>query len=97
MNREEFSNIFISGPIDWNTQIVSIDFLELTLKLRAVEPIISKPVQICELLVGKLIEFTVWTGCKVFAHEIINIKGWQRNICTISSHPVSQIYGQLQP
>ncbi len=52
---EEFSDILIGRPVDGNTEVVAVFGLEISLVLVVVEPVVTEPVEVRELLVWKLV------------------------------------------
>ncbi len=59
---EERGNILICRPVNGNAKVITILRLEVGLVLFIVEPVVTEPVEVRELLVGKLIELLVGSG-----------------------------------
>lgn len=72
--REELGDVFVRGPVDRHAEIVAILRLELVLQILACEPVRAEPVEIRELLVGKLIELLVGRGGKARADEVFQVE-----------------------
>ena len=87
---EELCNILVSRPVDRHTQLVAIDFLEFLLEIRPLKPVVAEPVEVGELLIRKLIEFSIRTGGEGFAHEIVNIEGRQGYVLSFTLHEIAQ-------
>ena len=52
---EEFSDVLVGGPVDRNAEFVAVFGLEAFLQVGTVEPVLAEPVQVGELLIGKLV------------------------------------------
>src|SRR5690606_41536222 len=80
---EERGNILICRPVDGNAEVITILRLEVGLVLFIVEPVVTEPVEVRELLVGKLIELLVGSGGELAADEIIQIKARIGNVLAL--------------
>jgi hypothetical protein len=56
---EEFGNVFIGRPVDRHAKLVAVFLLEIGLVLLVVEPVVAEPVEVGELLVRELVDFTI--------------------------------------
>ena len=87
---EELGNVLVGRPVDRHTQLVAINFFEFLFEVLAVEPVITEPVEIGELLVRQLIEFAVRSGGKRLAHEIVHIQRGQGHVLAFTGHKIGQ-------
>ena len=58
---EKLGNVFVCGPVYWDTEIIAILCLKVSFVLCIVEPVVTEPVQVCELLRRELIKFSIRT------------------------------------
>ncbi len=77
---KEFGNVLIGRPVDRNAQIVAVFRLEIGLVLLVVEPVVTEPVEVGELLVGKLVELLVRRGRELGADEVVDIEAGVGNV-----------------
>ena len=91
---EEVGDVFIGGPVDRHTQLVAILGLELFLQLGLVEPVLAEPVEVGELLVGKLVELAVRTGGELGADEVGEARIGL--VLPVARHHVGEVVGLLQ-
>ncbi len=87
---EEIRDLFIGGPIYRNPKIVAVFCLKLVLQIGAIEPIGAEPIEIGELLVGKLIELAVGRGGEALAHEVVDVERRQGHVLAFAGHEVGQ-------
>ena len=87
---KKIGNVFIGRPVHRHTQFVPIQLLELLPEIGSLEPVIPKPVQVCELLIRKLVEFPVRAGGKGFSDKIIHIQGRKGDVFAFPRHEVTQ-------
>jgi len=78
LSGEEHSDVFVCGPVNGNTKVVTIEILKLGLDISVGEPVVAEPVKVRELLVGHLVDDPIRTGTKAQPNEVIEVKGWQR-------------------
>ncbi len=71
---EEFGDVFISRPVDRNTQLVTVFVLEFLFQIRTLEPVGTEPVQVGELLIGQLVKLAVWSSGKRSANEVFQVQ-----------------------
>lgn len=74
---EEFGDVFISRPVDRNAKVIAVFVFELLLQVFTLEPVITEPVKVRELLVRKLIKLAIRAGGERQTDEIFKIKGWE--------------------
>ena len=72
---EEHRDVFIGSPVDGNTEVVTVDVLELLLDVRVAEPVVAEPVLVRELLGRQLVDNAVRTGSEAQSDEVIEVKG----------------------
>jgi hypothetical protein len=75
---EEFGDVFVGRPVDRNAEVVAVLRLEVGLVLLVVEPVVPEPVEVRELLVGKLVELLVRRGRERRADKVgnVEVRGW---------------------
>ena len=88
---EELGDILISRPVHGNAEIVAVLGLELLLVLRVVEPVVTEPVEVGELLVGELVEFAVRRGGEGLADEVVDVEGRRGDVLAFAGHPIRQV------
>mmetsp|Transcript_22310 Transcript_22310/g.35555 ORF Transcript_22310/g.35555 Transcript_22310/m.35555 type:complete len:444 (+) Transcript_22310:619-1950(+) len=93
---EEFSNVFIGGPVYRHAKVIAIFGFEGVLQIGAVKPVFAEPVEVRELLVWKLIQITVRPGGELGSHKVIQIEGRGGACRPVACHLVAQVVGQLQ-
>ena len=93
---EELGDVFIGRPVDRHAQVVAVHLLEPFLQVVALEPVLAEPVEVGELLIGKLVELAVRTGGEGLADEVVQIEHRIGHVLAFAGHPVGQVDGQLQ-
>ncbi len=71
---EEHRNVFIRGPVDRNSKVVTIEILELGLDVSVGEPVVAEPVKVRELLVRELVDDAIRTCAKAQSDEVVKIQ-----------------------
>ena len=88
---EEFGDVFVGGPVDRDAEVVAVLRLEVGLVLRVGEPVIAEPVEVCELLVGQLVELAVGRGGEARADEIRDVERRAGDGLALAGHPVGEV------
>ena len=93
---EEFSDVFVSRPVNRNAQIIAILGLERGFQIFTVEPVFAEPIEVGKLLIGQLIQLAIRPGGELDAHEIGQIKAGVGGGSPRSRHLIGQVIGLLQ-
>ena len=86
---EELGDVLVGRPVDRHAQLVAVDFLELGLQLRLLEPVGAEPVEVGELLVGQLVELLVRAGGEGDTDEIVEVQGRRSEVLAFVGHHVA--------
>ncbi len=68
--REKFCNIFIGRPVDGHAKLVTVTLHEPNPQFRALEPVVSEPVKVGELLIGQLVHLPIRPSNRFQPNEI---------------------------
>ena len=71
---EEFSDVFIGGPVHWHTKLVPVALFELLFQFRPLEPVGTKPVEVGELLDRQLVDLAIRTGGERDTNEVVQVE-----------------------
>ena len=87
---EEFGDILVSRPVDGNAEVVAVFRLEIGLVLLVVEPVVTEPVEVGELLVGQLVDVAIRRGGEFQADEVVEIEAGIGDVLAFVCHPLGQ-------
>ena len=88
---EEFGDVLIGRPVDGNAEVVAVLGLEVRFVLVVVEPVVTEPVEVRELLVGKLVELLVRCRRERAADEVLEVETGIGDILAFIGHEVRQV------
>jgi hypothetical protein len=71
---EIVGDIFVGRPIDRDAKVVAVFGLETGLDVWTLEPVISEPIEVRELLVRQSIDLAVDIGGEIDTDEVLEIK-----------------------
>ncbi len=92
---EELGDVLIGRPVDRNAEFVAVLGLEVRLVLLVVEPVVAEPIEVRELLIGKLVELAVRRGREGFADEVVDVEVGVGDVLALVRHEVGQAAGLL--
>ena len=89
---EEGGDVFIGTPVQGHAERVAVLGLELVLQVLAIEEVGTEPVQVCELLVGQLVELAIRRGGEAGADEVLQVQPWIGVGLARTGHVVGQVH-----
>ena len=90
---EEVGDVLVRLPVDRHAQLVAVPFAEAFADGRTLEPVVTEPIEIGELLVGQLIDLAVRRGGEAEPNEIVEIECRQRIGGAVAGDPFGQRHG----
>ncbi len=87
---EEVGDIFVGRPVHGNTELVAVLGLEPGLVFGIAEPVVAEPIEVRELLVGKLIQFPIRRRGEGLADEVIDVEHGIGDVLAFAGHVVRQ-------
>ena len=87
---EVIGDVFVGRPVDWHAEVVAELLFEAGLDVGALEQVVAEPVQVCELLVGQLIQLAVGERAEGEAHEVGQVEGRTGDVLAALLHEIGE-------
>jgi hypothetical protein len=93
---EELGDVFVGGPVARHAQLVPVLVAELLLQVRVGEPVIAEPIQVRELLVGKLELLSLKVLSELRIHPVVEVERRVRKFASFAVHIIGEVHRALE-